>query len=1049
MKRIVLLLSLLIVCTGVQAQFSLTGSDPSKVRWMQMSSPEFRIIYPEGEDSLARVYGTWLEKARIGVSRSSGLLAGENYKSRMPVVLHSFNTIPNASVAWAPRRMDFFTAPDAYSPTPVPWEKLLAIHEGRHVSQMNAGVAGRNKVFKYLTGELFAGAFAGLYPGPTLLEGDAVVTETALTSSGRGRQASFLSYMMPAFESGDWRDYWKWSFGSHKYYSPDHYRAGYMLISGTRVFYDDPLFTKEYFDRTSGRGLFFNLQKTVRAASGKSLLRTFRTIEESYASIWAEEAFARGPFMPSNQVTPSPWKHTAYTGSVMAGKSGAWTVRSGLTDSPALVRLDPDGKISTVRPFSTAIGKLNFDKAGERLWWSETIAHPRWTLAGNSRIRFIDLSDPKNIHDLTKEGKYFNPAPSPDGSLVCVTEYPATGGSRLLLLDSRNGKIMSVVEAPDSVQFTESAWVGNKLFAAGLSDHGMGIYPVNDCHPERSEGSVGQPILPHQPVELSNLGTVNNKISFLCDRTGVNEMYILDVDSGKLFQVTSTRFGISAPFFSDNGDTLYYSSLAPSDRPEAYKQGLMIYSTAAADLPKKEVSFEATHPWKIADALSAQEKELAGNDEKLLPDIPGLAFSEPKRFRKLIPAIHSWAPFYFNYDNVENISGDESYKSASLGATVLFQNLVGDGYGFLGYNVHEDPDAITCDRIRSLRPSAHFKYLYTGLFPVIELSADLGDRASKDIMRVQQSDVTGGKVAIFTSRERKNAPFFEGNLRMYVPLRFNSGGLSRGLVPQLRFRFTNDTYHDRISLREVFGTEDNPSWKEIGSLGRDHISMLYTIDLSLRGFIMKDRAPSQAWPRLGIGAEAGVRTRPGHMAYFSNTAYMYLYGYLPGVLQDQGIKLGAVVGTDFGGGRFSYPDMPASFIPRGFAGTNISSISNSCSPFRYKVSFDYSLPLINLDWSWLCPVAYFKNIEVVPFADFSFQKFTVLEEYLINIKEVRSGSLASFGTDIVFHLGNLLWLPYDSSIGLRYACNTWKNIDSFPVKGLDHHYFGAIFSVSM
>ena len=160
MKRIVLLLSLLIVCTGVQAQFSLTGSDPSKVRWMQMSSPEFRIIYPEGEDSLARVYGTWLEKARIGVSRSSGLLAGENYKRRMPVVLHSFNTIPNASVAWAPRRMDFFTAPDAYSPTPVPWEKLLAIHEGRHVSQMNAGVAGRNKVFKYLTGELFAGAFA-------------------------------------------------------------------------------------------------------------------------------------------------------------------------------------------------------------------------------------------------------------------------------------------------------------------------------------------------------------------------------------------------------------------------------------------------------------------------------------------------------------------------------------------------------------------------------------------------------------------------------------------------------------------------------------------------------------------------------------------------------------------------------------------------------------------------------------------------------------------------------------------------------------------------
>ena len=676
MKRIVLLLLLMSVCVCAQAQFSLTGSDPSKVRWMQMSTPEFRIIYPEGEDSLARVYGVSLEKARIGVSRSSGLLIGERYRTRMPVVLHSFNTIPNASVAWAPKRMDFFTAPDPYSPTPVPWVKLLSLHEGRHASQMQAGVAGRFKVFKYLSGELFSGAYAGLYPGPTLLEGDAVVTETALTSSGRGRQASFLSYMMPAFESGDWRNFWKWSYGSHKYYTPDYYKVGYMLISGTRVFFDDPLFTKEYFYRSSGRSLFFNLQKTVRDASGVGLAKAFRTIEEGYASIWAEEAMSRWPFMPSSQVTPPPWRHTAYTGSVMAGDSGVWTVRSGLTTPPALVRLGPAGEEQVVRPFSTSTGKLTYDQAGGRIWWSETVAHPRWTLAGSSRIRYIETSDPKKIHDLTKEGKYFNPSPSPDGSLVCVTEYPAAGGSRLLLLDSGSGEIKSVIPAPDSLQLTETAWSGDRLFAAGLSDHGMGIYPINDCHPERSEGSVegsvGQPILPPQPVELSNLGTPlsqslnGHSISFLCDRSGVNEMYLLEVDSGKLLQVTSTRFGIQAPFFGEKGDTLYYSSLAPSDKPEAYRQGMMVYSTAVEDLPMKEVSFEETHAWRIADALTAQEKTLAGEGVDLVPEIPGLAFSEPKRFRKLTPAVHSWTPFYFNYDNIEAISSDETYKSAAL-----------------------------------------------------------------------------------------------------------------------------------------------------------------------------------------------------------------------------------------------------------------------------------------------------------------------------------------------------------------------------------------------
>ena len=109
---------------------------------------------------------------------------------------------------------------------------------------------------------------SGLFPGPALLEGDAVTTETALTSSGRGRQASFLSYMKPAFDCGDMRNYWRWTFGSDKLYTPDYYRSGYMLVAGTRVFFNDPLFIEEYFSRTKKLVSFFNLQKTVKDASG-------------------------------------------------------------------------------------------------------------------------------------------------------------------------------------------------------------------------------------------------------------------------------------------------------------------------------------------------------------------------------------------------------------------------------------------------------------------------------------------------------------------------------------------------------------------------------------------------------------------------------------------------------------------------------------------------------------------------------------------------------------------------------------------------------------
>jgi hypothetical protein len=84
------------------------------------------------------------------------LKAGSSYKTRMPVILHSLSPVANAAVTWAPRRMDIYTAMDAYSPTPIPWARLLAIHEGRHSSQMQFGAAGKNKIFKFLTGDMVA-----------------------------------------------------------------------------------------------------------------------------------------------------------------------------------------------------------------------------------------------------------------------------------------------------------------------------------------------------------------------------------------------------------------------------------------------------------------------------------------------------------------------------------------------------------------------------------------------------------------------------------------------------------------------------------------------------------------------------------------------------------------------------------------------------------------------------------------------------------------------------------------------------------------------------
>lgn len=1079
------------------AQFSLTGNDPAALRWRQMETENFRLIFPKGEDSLARVYGTELEEARLRIARSSGYLIGQSYKGKMPVVLHSRYVLPNASVTWAPKRMDIFTVNDPYEPMAMPWVRNLAIHEGRHAAQMQFGADRGNKALHWLFGEMAAGAFAGIYPGPAFLEGDAVVAETALSRSGRGRQADFLEYMRPAFDCGDWRDYYRWFYGSNKLYTPDYYRIGYMLIAGTRVFFNDPLFTQEYFDRVVRKGGFFNLQKTVKSASGKSFNESFRTIEENFQQLWNIEAAVREPFMPSRQISRRPRMHSEYNGSVLGGDSRIYSLKSGMATPNCLVRLDPNGKEKRIRSFASYTSSLFLDSESQRLFWSESVAGRRWTLGGSSRIRYVDLTKPRKVHDLTKKGRYFNPAPAPDGNVIAATEYPYAGGSRIVLLDTTDGSVKESFIAPDSLQFTESAWIGDRLFAAGLSENGMGVYEIVG---RMANGKAAlRQLLGPQPVTLSHFRTVpavgsavrqdspnfgmsgkeetfnsghfdrlsdrspghqsgnargteqdrapglskrpvseGTQLSFLCDRTGVTELYSLDVENLTLRRLTSTRYGISSPVFK--ADTLYYSSLAASDRPRDYKKGRMMYATAVSDLPITEVRYENIHKYPVADALTAQETAL-GDSIAVAAEVK---FSQPERYSKIrLPHIHSWAPVYFNYDNVESISGDDYYKTASLGATAMFQNLLSTGYGMVGYGAHEDPY-----KDGDWRHSGHFKYIFTGLWPVIEFSADFNDRAAMDIQKIQVSKEK--MYRLYNKGTLTDKPYFEGGLKVYIPFNFSSGGINRGLIPQVKYKFTNDRYNDQILFQHIVKKDGKDVTETYSTIGENNISPLQTLDASIRGYVMRQKAPSQVFPSLGFGAELGFHFRPGHMKAYNPTAYLYTYGYLPGFTARQGLRLTASMEVWYGpyeeGGIM---EGALTAIPRGFVDTNLKSIINSCSESRWRVTADYAIPFADVDWSFLSPVAYVKNFELTPFFDWSYQTFSWNHELHYNPGAVMGENLFSVGADLTVNLGNFFWLPYDTRIGIRYARNFWHYIDRFPISNLNKDYFGWIFSISL
>ena len=144
MRILRILLIFLFIPIAASAQFYVTGDDPGHLKWNYIDTESYRVLYPQGADSLAKTYARKLEKYKIPISRTSGYITGEGDGKIMPVVMHTYNDA-NGSVAWAPKRMDLFTIPSAYEPVAMPWSTMLSIHESRHVTQMQFGLTEKHK----------------------------------------------------------------------------------------------------------------------------------------------------------------------------------------------------------------------------------------------------------------------------------------------------------------------------------------------------------------------------------------------------------------------------------------------------------------------------------------------------------------------------------------------------------------------------------------------------------------------------------------------------------------------------------------------------------------------------------------------------------------------------------------------------------------------------------------------------------------------------------------------------------------------------------------
>lgn len=1001
------------------AQFYVTGDDPGRLKWYRMDTDNYSIIYPEGTDSLARVYGSKLEKFRIPVSRTAGYI----YNKRLPVIMHAYNAQSNGSVAWAPERMDLFTIPSPYNPEPLSWSTLLSVHESRHIAQMQFGMTDALKPGNWIFGQMWNILVSILYPGMDMIEGDAVIIETALTKSGRGRTADFLNYYRVAFDQGDSRSWSQWRFGSQKNYTPDYYALGYLTYGGIRYLYDCPHYMDSLYHLAARKpyNLFAKRTNSKNITGGKIISDVFPEVRDTVNRLWREDAAVRAPFIPMEQITETPDIYTDYTRNVIIDNT-LYSVKDGFRNTDILVRIDSCGKETRIADFSSQTGQIEAvkGKEGSLLMWSENIPDRRWSMKTDSRLRYMKISEDGSHSSKksfkTKSELLYNPDIDKSGTRSAFIEYHIEGGSSLIVKENpgTDASRTHVIAAPDGLQLIETAWLGEEIYVSGLSDDGFGIYRGDLAF------NTIETILEPQPVKIKWFRSLDDELYFTSDRTGVNELYHLNPSNGELRQKTVTRYGAEDFVYTEDRKWVFYSSQT--------MEGKMIFRTPTDSLIDRKVDFRDLHHYHIAEKMAQQEKV----EDFTTTEV---TFSEPRRYSKVgnMFKVHSWAPLYVSVDNIMNMSFDRVYRAASLGLSGIMQNSLSTGVGEFGYSAHKDPYNSS-----RWRHSGHFKFTYSGLYPVIETSIDINDRGARQYRAMKVT--SGDKTRIGVSSNEVSSPYVEADITMYIPWNFSSGGWYRGVIPQFSYNISNDFFNTGMAILEEYtSTEDDgidypspsfASYKE----GENHIMQRMTA--SVRGYTMMGTTNSNVFPKWGIGLEAGASSCLEEYAFFSPMGYLYSYGYIPGIFPYQGVKLTFMHQHKLRTESY-FGQAIVNIAPRGFNGnsallSNLSIYNDSLT----KISADYAIPISIGDISIFKGLFYIKRLVITPHFDYTF---------------IKDGGLFSTGADLAIDLNSILYIGWPCSFGITYSYNGGKSFaplnKNFGLQ-LGHHHVGPFFNVT-
>ncbi len=749
--KIRFLLFILFICAvQLKGQYFINGQEPASVKWKQIKTHYFQIIYPENYSEMAQYYVNVLTLSQPAINAS--------YRSdlkRISVILHNNTTTSNAMVPIAPLRAEFYEMPSQYI-YPQIWQDQLTLHEYRHVVQINKMRQGMTKGLYYMFGEQGIALVMGLWVPFWFIEGDAVYSETVLSNSGRGRIPEFVYTLKAQVLDKKIYKYDKASFGSYKDFVPDHYTLGFQLVAKGIENHGIEMWDHT-LDRVARRPYYLvPFTASIKKETGKFKVQYYNSTMKSLRTEWWIED---KPEIDSEikYLSPDQKFYTNYLFPHLS-ENGIISEKIGLDDVNRFVLIDSAGNEKKLfTPGYDFYESLSV--SGNVICWNEKAYDPRWEMRNYSVIKLYDFESGKK-KQLTRKSRYFAPALSAKQEKIVAVHVDHQSQYALHILDADSGDVLEAISTDDNLFFTTPHWSDNDKYIVVivLGKQGKSLVKID------TESWHMDYMLPFSFKEIKWPVMHGQWIVYTGTYEGKDNLYAINTDSDRIYKVFESRFGATNASFSKNGQQLVFSYYTAD--------GFKIATLDFHPENFEEVQLNQLDYQYLADRIAPENS--FNLDDTIVPT----TVYPTKKYSKTghLFNIHSWIP----------LSVDVNNYTVNPGVTLLSQNVISTTVARLDYlyDVNEQTNTIK------------FGMDYYGWYPVISFTADYGGRKYS----YQSED---GDYIQLKWRET------DLSLRLSVPLNLTHSKWAQGISPSVgidqkflsNFENFPDTIRERIEDR--------------------------------------------------------------------------------------------------------------------------------------------------------------------------------------------------------------------------------------------------------